>query len=446
MKKCMFILLVLSLLLSLTACGSGTVAAEETSAADEAAPAAEEAAEPVHVVYWNDLPALDGALQTLAAAYAAQTGTEVEVRTFDRESYGDAIGTALGTDAAPTVFCMRGPVDLHAWGSYALDLSGAAVTAQSGNESYRLCDRSGAVLGLGFDEETYGLVVNTELLSRLGYSVEDLSGFNSLRTISDGIHIRAGELGFDAFAPCSLMGEEARELADHLFNVPLFYEFRDGGVTVPPAAVNGSYLSYLRFLWNLMIMDSKASNALLIQYDEDAAMQAFFDGKAVFYPQGSWAYERLAEGMDAEQLRMVPLYFGVPGEENLGLSTGCRDYWSVNAQAGEAEQQAALDFLCWMVSSTDNCVILAQGISSVPFKEAAPTGNPFCAQAAALAGQGKYNVDWVFSLTPGDALWRNAVLNALARYGMDPVDMYWEEMTSTFSEAWRIACAYMSQR
>ena len=447
MKKSILILLVLALLLSLSACGGVKTAAEEPPAAEESLePAVEEAAPPVHIVYWNDLPALDAALQSLAAAYAAQTGTEVEVRTIDRETYAETLSAAFDAGDAPTVFCMRGPVDLHAWGGHALDLSGAAVTAEASNESYRLYGSSGALLGLGFDEETYGLVVNTELLAKAGYTVEALNGFNSLRALSDGVHIRAGELGFDAFAPASLMGEEARELADHLLNIPLFYEFWNDGVTATPETVNGSFLPYLRLLWNLELMDSKVNTAMLIQYDEDVAMQAFFDGKAIFYPQGSWAYERLAEGMDPDQLCMIPLYCGAPGEENVGLSTGCRDYWAVNAEAPEEERQAALDFLYWMVSSADNCKTLAQGISSVPFKAAPASTNPFIMEAVARAEQGQTNLTWMFNYTPEDGLWRDAVLNALARYGMDPVDMYWTEMTATFTEAWRIACAYAQQR
>ena len=447
MKKSIIIVLVLTLLLSLSACGGVKTAAEEPPAAEESLElAVEEAAPPVHIVYWNDLPALDAALQSLAAAYAAQTGTEVEVRTIDRETYAETLSAAFDAGDAPTVFCMRGPVDLYTWGGYAMDLSAAAVTAEARDASYRLLDSSsGALLGLGFDEETYGLVVNTELLAKLGLTAEDLNSYGVLKSISDGIHIRASELGFDAFTPPSLMGEEARSLASLLINIPLFYEFRDGGVTTPPATISGSYLPKLRLLWDMMIIDSKVNNTMLIQYDEDYAMQAFFDGKAVFYPQGSWAYDRLAEGMDASLLRMIPLYFGVDGEEELGLSTGCRDYWAVNASSAEEEQQAALDFLYWMVSSADNCAVLAQGVSSVPFKAAGASTNPFCAEAAALAAQGKYNVAWEFPLTPGDDLWRTAVLDALTRYGMDPVDMYWTEMISTFTEAWRIACAYAAR-
>ena len=446
MKKSIVILLALALLLSLSACGGVKTAAEDPPAAEEALEPAEETAPPVHIVYWNDLPALDEALQSLAAAYTAQTGTEVEVRTIDRESYAETLSAAFDAGEAPAVFCMRGPVDLHAWGGYALDLSGAAVAEESSNDDYRLYDNSGALLGLGFDEETYGMVVNTELLSRLGYTVEALNGFNSLKAISDGVHIRAGELGFDAFAPASLMGEEARELADHLFNIPLYYEFRNDGVTTPPATVSGSFLPYLRWLWDLELMDSKVNTALLIQYDEDVAMQAFFEGRAMFYPQGSWAYDRLAAGMDASQLRMVPLYCGAPGEENMGLSTGCRDYWAVNGSLSAEEQQAALDFLYWIVSSADNCKTLAQGVSSVPFKAAPASTNPFLVEAAARAEQGQTNLTWMFNYTPEDPIWRNAVLDALARYGMDPVEMYWAEMTGTFTEAWRIACAYAQQR
>ena len=103
MKKSIIIVLVLTLLLSLSACGSVKTAAEDPAVpTEDVEPVEEESVVPVHVVYWNDLPRLDEALQTLAAAYAAQTGTEVEVRSMDRESYAETLSAALGTEDAPT--------------------------------------------------------------------------------------------------------------------------------------------------------------------------------------------------------------------------------------------------------------------------------------------------------------------------------------------------------
>ena len=52
-----------------------------------------------------------------------------------------------------------------------------------------------------------------------------------------------------------------------------------------------------------------------------------------------------------EDIGMMPIYIGVDGEENQGLCTGSENYWCVNNKASEADIQATLDFVNWVVTS-----------------------------------------------------------------------------------------------
>ena len=65
---------------------------------------------------------------------------------------------------------------------------------------------------------------------------------------------------------------------------------------------------------------------------------------------------------------MLPIYIGAEGEENQGLCTGSENYWCVNNKASEADIQATLDFLNWVVTSDEGRTSLAKDMGFVtPF-------------------------------------------------------------------------------
>lgn len=86
---------------------------------------------------------------------------------------------------------------------------------------------------------------------------------------------------------------------------------------------------------------------------EDAASE-FALGEAVFYQNGTWAYaDCVAEGLTDEDLTMLPIYIGAPGEESQGLCTGSENYWCVNRKAPQQNIDATLAFLEWVITSDE---------------------------------------------------------------------------------------------
>ena len=73
--------------------------------------------------------------------------------------------------------------------------------------------------------------------------------------------------------------------------------------------------------------------------------------EAVFFQNGDWEYGAVSEYIADENLTMIPLYIGAEGEENQGLCTGTENFLCVNAKASEADIQATLDFLYWLVNA-----------------------------------------------------------------------------------------------
>ena len=72
--------------------------------------------------------------------------------------------------------------------------------------------------------------------------------------------------------------------------------------------------------------------ALLSAKTGDDAVAEFVTEQAVFYQNGTWAYNDVAELGD-DNLGMLPIYIGAEGEDKQGLCTGTENYWCVNSKS-----------------------------------------------------------------------------------------------------------------
>ena len=416
MKKVFALLLALCLVLSLAS----------FAGADEAG----------KVYYLNFKPEADAAWQELAKLYTEKTGVEVKILTAASGSYSDTLTAEMAKkDAAPTLFQIGNAEGVATWGDYALALDGTDVMNEMTTADFNLKNADGATVAIGYCYEAYGIIVNKALLEKAGYKVEDIKDFASLKTIADDIHARAAELGFDAFTSAGLDGSSSWRFSGHLTNMPLFYEFRDDGITEQPATVKGSYLNAYKNIWDLYITDSAADVKKLASYTGAAAEEEFASGAAVFFQNGTWEYATLIEkGMNKEDLAMIPIYCGVEGEENAALCAGTENCWAVNCKASEADQKATLDFLYWVVTSDEGTKMMAEQFGPIPFKAAKESDNVFFNDSTALLNAGKYVVTSAFYYTPDVDNWRAGIVSALEQYSAGAAD--WGEIEFAFVDGW----------
>lgn len=389
------------------------------------------------VYYLNFKPEADAAWQKLAASYTAQTGVPVKVVTAASGTYSDTLTAEMAKSEAPTLFQCGNAQGLLDWNDYCLDLTGTAFADELTTNDFNLYDETGALKCVGYCYEAFGIIVNKALLAQAGHSVEEIKDFASLKAVAEDIHANAATLGFDAFTASGLDGSSSWRFSGHLANMPLYYEFRDDGVTEQPATVTGAYLDNYRNIWDLYINNSAADKATLSTSTGDEATGEFKEGKAVFYQNGSWEYAGLiAAGMKAEDLTMIPIYCGVEGEENSGLCCGTENCWAVNAKASEADIQATLDFLTWIVTSDEGTEMMATEFGPIPFKNAKTPENVFFAAANDYTAAGNYVVTWAFNHTPNVDSWRATLVTALAAYSADQTDDNWAKVTEAFVDGW----------
>ena len=425
MKKLIALLLALVMVLGLAACSGGS--------------SGEQASDAGSVYYLNFKPEADAALQELAALYTETTGVPVKVVTAASGTYSDTLTAEMAKTEAPTIFNIGNMSGLKDWDEYALDLTDTAVAGELTTDAFNLYNDAGELKAIGHCYESFGIIVNTALLEKAGYTLDDITNFDTLKAVADDIHARSAELGFDAFSASGLDSSSSWRFSGHLVNMPLYYEFRDDGVTEQPATVTGAYLDNFRAIWDLYITDTATDAKTLSTSTADESKAQFTQGQAVFYQNGTWEYAGLLEaGMSSDDLAMIPIYCGVEGEEEAGLCSGTENCWAVNSKVSEANQKASLDFLYWLVTDETAAQKMVDTLGAIPFKAAPEPTNVFLADGIEMQDAGKYTIAWSFNYTPNVDAWRATVVTALTAYAADPTDANWEQVVTAFVDGWAI--------
>ena len=397
-------------------------------------------AETGKVYYLNFKPEADVAWQTLAQTYTAKTGVEVKVVTAASGTYSQTLTAEMDKGAnAPTLFQCGNLQGLETWGDYCLDLRGSKVYEELNTHDFNLYDASGEAKAIGYCYEAFGIIVNKALLAQAGYQLSDITNFETLKKVADDIHARKDELGLDAVTSAGLDGSSSWRFSGHLLNMPLYYEFRDDNVTAQPATLTGKYMDNFKKIWDLYITDASIDPAQLATATGNQAEAEFGQSKAVFYQNGTWEYSNLTGpdyGMKAEDLAMIPIYCGVEGEEKAALACGTENCWAVNAKASQADIDATLDFLYWVVTSEEGTTMMAEQFGPIPFKAAKASNNVFFNDANAYIANGNYVVTWAFNYTPNVDDFRAGVVAALLQYCGGTSD--WSEVVSAVVDGWAV--------
>ncbi len=420
MKKLIALLLALVMVLSLCACG----------AKEEAAAPAEEAAGSVY--YLNFKPEQDEAWQNLAEEYTAATGVPVTVLTAASGTYEETLMAEMGKTEAPTLFQVNGPVGLANWIDYCYDLSGSEIYGHLTNDSFALTE-DGAVYGIAYVIESYGIIANKALLAEAGYAAEDINSFETLKAVAEDITARSAELGFAAFSSAGMESSSDWRFKTHLANLPIYFEYQADGIGTT-TEIKGDFLDNYRQIWHLYINNSTCDPAELSAKTGDDSRNEFLNGEAVFFQNGSWEYGSLAEVYSDDDLVMLPIYIGAGDEANQGLCTGTENYWCVNKDADEADIAATLEFINWCV--TEGAEAMANDMGFViPFDTAVESPNLFVKQDVEYTAEGKTPVSWNFPTMPSEE-WKNVVGSALTAYAADQTDDNWAEVVTAFVDGW----------
>lgn len=434
---------ILALVLAASMAGGMLAGCGSTSGGDETAKGDKSSGK---VYYLNFKPEQADQWVALGEAYTAETGVPVTVVTAASGTYEQTLKSEMAKSEAPTLFQVNGPVGLASWKDYCYDLKDSAVYKDLSSDDFALIDESGAVKGIAYVIETYGLIYNKKLLNdyiamdgAVISSIDEINNFDTLKAVADDIQAKKDDLGIEgAFASAGFDSSSDWRFKTHLANLPLYYEYKADGISSTDA-VKGTYLDNYKAIFDLYITDATCEPTLLSGKTGEDAASEFALGEAVFYQNGTWAYNDIKDNEVAdEDLGMLPIYIGAEGEENQGLCTGSENYWCVNKNAAPEDIQATLDFLNWVVTSDEGRDALANKMGFVtPFKTFADgyqSTNPLILANDEYTKAGKTPVSWNFTTMPSEE-WKNGLGSALLEYAQGTGK--WDNVVTAFVDGWK---------
>ena len=396
------------------------------------------------VYYLNFAPEVADQWEALAEKYSEETGTEVQVVTAASGTYESTLKSEMDKSEAPTLFQVNGPVGLAAWKDYCYDLKDTDVYKNLASDDFALVNEDGSVSGIAYKIETYGLIYNKSLLNdyfetdgAVVTSVDEINNFDTLKAVVEDITAKKDDLGIEgAFTSAGMDSSSDWRFKTHLANIPIYYEYKADGITSTDA-IKGTYLDNYKNIWDLYINNATCEPSMISSKTAEDARAEFALGEAVFYQNGTWAYNDIKDNEVAEEdMGMLPIYIGVDGEENQGLCTGSENYWCVNKNASEEDIQATLDFMKWVVESDEGRDMLANQMGFVtPFTTFADylPDNPLVKANAEYTEAGKTPVSWNFTTMPSEN-WKNNLGGALLNYAQGTGT--WDSVQTAFVDGW----------
>lgn len=397
------------------------------------------------VYYLNFKPEQADQWVELGEKYTEETGVPVTVVTAASGTYESTLKSEMAKDEAPTLFQVNGPVGLASWKDYCYDLKDTEIYKQLTSEEFALTNEDGSVPGIAYVIETYGLIYNKALLNdyfetdgAVVKSVEEINSFDTLKAVADDIQAKKDDLGIEgAFTSAGFDASSDWRFKTHLANIPIYYEYQADGIDSTDA-IKGTYLENFKNIFDLYITDSTCEPSVLSSKTGEDAASEFALGEAVFYQNGTWAYNDIKDNEVAdEDMGMLPIYIGIEGEENQGLCTGSENYWCVNSKASEEDIQATLDFLNWVITSDEGRTSLSQEMGfATPFKtfdENFESENPLVVDANKYIADGKTSVAWNFTTMPSEE-WKNQVGSAMLEYAQGTGE--WDAVEKAFVDGW----------
>lgn len=424
-----------------TAAAATTAAAETTAAAAEAA---KDDAAGGKVYYLNFKPEQADQWTALAKKYTEETGVQVDVQTAASGTYEQTLKSEMAKSDAPTLFQVNGPVGLATWKDYCDDMKDSAVYKDLSSDDYALKDADGAIRGIAYVIESYGIIYNKKLLADYiatdGAVIKDASEINNfatLKAVADDIQKKKDDLGLEgAFTSAGFDSSSDWRFKTHLANLPIYYEYKEKGISSTDA-IEGTYLDNFKNIFDLYITDATCEPTVLSSKTGEDAASEFALGEAVFYQNGTWAYGDIKDNEVAdEDLGMLPIYIGADGEENQGLCTGSENYWCVNTKASDADKKATYDFLQWVVESDEGRTSLSSEMGFVtPFTTFADylPENPLV-KAEQEYDKDKTPVSWNFTTMPSEE-WKNKLGSAMLEYAQGTGD--WDAVKTAFVDNWK---------
>ena len=415
--------------------------------------------EKVEEIYFlNFKPEIAEVYDAIAKDYEAETGIKVKVVTAASGTYEQTLKSEVAKSNPPTIFQINGPVGYESWKDYCADLSGTKLFSYLSDKSLAVNSGDG-VYGIPYVVEGYGIIYNNAIMNKYFAltdrattvnSMEEVNNFATLKAVVEDMTARKADLGIEGvFASTSLGAGEQWRWQTHLANMPLYYEFKDNtafdSTVLAGLATNEiefKYAENFKNIFDLYVNNSATQKGLLGSKTVNDSMAEFALGQVAMVQNGNWAWSQIS-GVDgnvvaAEDIKFLPIYTGIEGEETQGLSIGTENYFAINSKASPAQQEASIAFLEWLFTSDKGKDYVTNQLGFIApfstFEEDEKPADPLAKEVLAWMEKDVTSVGWTFAAFPSEQF-KNYFGDALLEYVQGGKS--WDEVVAIVKDSWK---------
>ena len=445
MKKIISILTVAVLLFTVTACGKKDTTDKNNAKADNT------------VYFLNFKPEVADIYKEIAQKYEAETGVKVKVVTAASNTYETTLKSEIAKSDAPTIFQINGPVGYQSWSKYCKDLSDTKLYDYLSDKELAIKTAEG-VFGIPYVVEGYGIIYNNAILDKYFAlkdksvtisKAEEITNFKLRKEVVEDMTKHKQELGIDGvFASTSMSGGEQWRWTTHLLNMPVYYEMKDksddSAITSAYNAKNidFKYSENFKNIFDLYVNNSTTEKGLLSGKSVENSMAEFALGKAAMVQNGNWAWDQISKvsgnTVKADDIKYLPLYIGIDGEEKQGLCIGTENYLAINKNVSEEKQKSSVAFLEWLFSSKTGKDYVVNKLNFISpfntFDDNEKPDDPLAREVISWMEKDKTTVERVFNSFPS-LDFKDDVGNALLEYVQGSKS--WEDVEKATKDSWK---------
>ncbi len=405
--------------------------------------------------YLNFKPEVADVYKEISKEYEKETGVKLVVETAASGTYESTLQARMATSEAPTLFQINGPVGYQSWKEYCADLSNTEIYKHLTDKDLAV-KANGKVYGIPYVVEGYGIIYNKKLTdayfssdwkNTTYTSMSEINSYSKLKEIVEDMQANKDKLGIEGvFASTSLKAGEDWRWQTHLANIPITYEFTNNNIDLNTDAykeVTFQYAENYKNIFDLYIENSVKNKTELGSLTVSDSMSEFALEKCVMVQNGNWGAGQIlgvkGNKVTEENIKFLPIYTGIEGEETQGLSIGTENFICINSKASSEEQKMAADFLYWLFSSEKGKDYVVNKLNFIApfdtFTENDAPNDPLAKEVISWMNNKEVNnISWNFTLFPSSAF-KESFGSDLLKYAQGKET--WENIITNFVNKWK---------